>query len=273
MAAVIIALRHQGSQPHLTDDFELESAEELEKTVLRKGPVDKLTYIGRQPDWRKSFLALFADRLSIGRATDIKKSTENIFLDDIEDVVRFASDGVLGIRYNTEVSVASKKKSFRSMFEDTSKAEQAGSFRQSKAQELASTFHCFEIVTKLRGRMAGRKYLFRADSREEADQWATAIKEASSKYEQLAKGLKGSSVLERARYLARKIHSSDTMQKVSGLIVVASFVLSAIEVQLNVDPESTAADLMNKLEACFTYLFAAELVLAIFAYWFWDFWK
>ncbi|EKX32156.1 hypothetical protein GUITHDRAFT_148822 [Guillardia theta CCMP2712] len=272
MAAVIIALRRQGAQQVVTDEVEYETAEELEKTVIRKGNVDKMTYLGRQPDWRKSYLSLFADRLSIGKGKDVNKASENIFLDDIEDVIRFESDGVLGIRYNTEKAPTSKRKSFRSMFDDTPKSQPDISGHNQQVESM-KTFHCFEIVTTLRGRLVGRKYLFRAESREEADEWEQAIKAAGAKHGQIAKGMKGSSLLERLRYRARKLHASDTMQKVSGLIVVASFILSAVEVQLNVDPSSHAAHLMDTLEMCFTYLFAAELALALFAYWFWDFWK
>jgi len=128
----------------------------------------------------------------------------------------------------------------------------------------------FIVRTVESGFNAGRKFVFRCNSKRDCRNWTREIRE------NIKLLLRSSTFGERAEYyrqVLRKMVNSAPFQCLVALLIVVNFVLSVVDTELRPTPISQLGRVFEDLEIVFTILFTIEVILNFTANFFWDWFR
>ena len=120
---------------------------------------------------------------------------------------------------------------------------------------------------------SGKPCIMKAGTAEEAQKWASEISRlvTAAKQEQEDNENKEMGPLHVARKSARRLYNSVAVQIATGTIILASYMAALAGSQILPEPDSAQYRQLGALEWFFTVMFTTELLLNMFAHWFWEF--
>ena len=125
----------------------------------------------------------------------------------------------------------------------------------------------FNVITRAGGNGGGRTYSLRVSSESECKDWVDGLLSAVSKAKKRAEMTALGSGLSRVRGLARRAYNSTWSQTFFALVIVASFISSLAEAEIQPKQHSKTSHMFAGLELGFAIVFALELAFNMFGSW------
>ena len=119
--------------------------------------------------------------------------------------------------------------------------------------------------------MYNRNFSLRVASTELRNDWISDIKDAKRQAELRAEKEANATILQRWRLHVRKFVEEPNLQMFVGSVLIINFGLNIAEAELQPDPTSSLAGTLDLVDLGFTCFYLIELMLNMFAHWFWDF--
>uniref|UniRef100_A0A6U4LAN9 EF-hand domain-containing protein n=2 Tax=Hemiselmis andersenii TaxID=464988 RepID=A0A6U4LAN9_HEMAN len=127
---------------------------------------------------------------------------------------------------------------------------------------------CFDLTTEPNGYNLGRNYIFQCDTPELAHEWVRALE---SEWEQAIWRETNLSRFDKFRLNVELISLSRPWQALMVALILANFVLNVIQAELKFEEGTYWEETLSTLEVALTLVFAFELIVNLFANWFWPF--
>jgi hypothetical protein len=161
----------------------------------------------------------------------------------------------------------------------TSEQDTDGSSHNISFQNSTTSIHAAEWkdVVEIYEEEYGRTYYLRAANKQEADDWVVAIQDAMGQAAAAYAASMNLSLAETLQLSVRSLMESNQMQIGVSMLLLINFIMSIVQSELGLNSSNSdtgKAALVNKLdyvEMAFTFIYTVELLLNMWAGWFWDF--
>ena len=153
--------------------------------------------------------------------------------------------------------------------------EQSGGGQEQSGdgQEKRVSIHAAEWmnVIELYCECYGRTYYFRCRNDEQCEQWVIAMNKAMKEADEEYQNSLNLSTSERCRLAARSLINDNRTQLFIAFLLLSNFVVSIIQCEMSITDDKRLQGNFDILEVCFTFLYLVELLLNLYAHWFWPF--
>lgn len=129
----------------------------------------------------------------------------------------------------------------------------------------------WENVIEVYVEVLGRTYYFRAASSHECDEWVESFNEARRLAEEEYQRNLDLSNAERLRLAVQRSYDSNMTQMGISLVLIANFIISIVQSELTAGMDDDLIQQFDNIDMAFTIAYSLELLINIYAHWFWAF--
>lgn len=249
----------------------LGGSEETRKT----GHLEK-RITGKTVCWVKKEITLTSEYLFF-KNVESQEVKEAIKLVDITQVFRSSphrNQSIVGLGSSTESQSDILQEQADLAGRTGSEGNQSTGSRRAKRhhnEENAIDELDFHNALSIHLQKYGRMCHLRASSKEECEDWIDQISHQIKEAQRVTYEALGISHVKRCRERLKAIYDSPPSQTFIALILIAVFALNIYDAELQPEEASQTRKIIDHIDTVITVLFAGELVLQLFIYWFWQF--
>jgi hypothetical protein len=142
---------------------------------------------------------------------------------------------------------------------------------QNAGDKVTQGSNVFKVHPFANGLNSGKITTLKAKSMEDMQDWVASIREAAVIARRQAE--MEPSNFQKLRERARLFYQTNNVQLFMGFWILASYAASIVDAQIVPEPGSAQARTGWVIEACFTFIFAVELLFNLFGSWYSEFLK